>query len=73
MGALGEVLGHAVRARRQQLGWSQERLAEESGLDRTYISGIERATRNPTLAIQERIASALGTTVAELLASGDGR
>lgn len=61
-------LGEAVRVRRKALGWSQERLAEVSGLDRTYVSGIERGVRNPTLTTLDRLARSMGTTVSELLA-----
>jgi transcriptional regulator with XRE-family HTH domain len=46
---------------------SQEQLAAKAGLDRTYVSGVERGTRNPSLQTAERIARALGTTVAKLL------
>ena len=34
---------------RKERGWSQEALADEAGLDRTYISGIERVVKNPTV------------------------
>lgn len=47
-----------VRLRRER-GWSQEQLADEAGLHRTYVSGIERCVRNPTLLILERLAKAL--------------
>lgn len=56
-----------MRTTRTRRGWSQERLAEAAGLDRTYISGLERGRRNPSLSSQERIAAALGTTVKALL------
>ena len=69
MEPLATVFGTSVRRRRLQLGWSQELLGEKSGLDRTYISGIERGVRNPTLAIQEKIADALETSVVLLLDS----
>lgn len=52
---------------RKERGWSQEALADEAGLDRTYISGIERVVRNPTITVVERIASALGCRLGELL------
>ena len=52
---------------RQQKGWSQEDLADESGLHRTYISGIETASRNPTITVVERLAKALKATVSVLL------
>jgi len=41
-------LAKAIRDRREELGYSQERLAEECGFDRTYISMLERGTRNPS-------------------------
>ena len=56
----------ALRALREERGYSQEELAERAKLDRTYISGIERGVRNPTLLSSLRIAKALGTTVCEL-------
>lgn len=52
---------------RHAKGWSQEELAEEVGLHRTYISGLERGVRNPTLLVLERLAKALKVTVAALL------
>jgi transcriptional regulator with XRE-family HTH domain len=71
---LRRAFGEAVRLVRKGRGWSQEQLAEAAGLDRTYISGLERGTRNPALSTQERIAAALGVTLHELLkqAEGDG-
>jgi transcriptional regulator with XRE-family HTH domain len=58
----------AVRIRnlRNQHGWSQERLAEEAGIHRTYLGGIETARRNPSLRNIIRIAVALGVPVAAL-------
>lgn len=52
---------------RKERGWSQEALADEAGLDRTYISGIERVVKNPTVSVVERVAVALGCTLGELL------
>lgn len=52
---------------RKARGWSQEALADEAGLDRTYISGIERIVRNPTITVIERIASAIGCSIGDLL------
>jgi len=60
------VLSANIRKFRQRKGWSQERLAEESGLHRTYVSGVERGTRNPTVEIVGKLAKALGVRVAEL-------
>jgi transcriptional regulator with XRE-family HTH domain len=58
--------GANVRTQREARNLSQERLAELADLDRTYISGIERGARNPTILSTLRIAKALKTSVAEL-------
>lgn len=60
-------VGQNVRRIRKEAGWSQEDLALESGLHRTYISGIERGVRNPTVLILEQIAETLEVNPAELL------
>jgi len=54
-----KLIGDNVREIRQKHGWSQEDLAHESGLHRTYISGIERGVRNPTATVIERLAVTL--------------
>lgn len=51
--------GQRVKALRLQLGLSQEAFADKCGLDRTYISGIERGVRNPTLEVIAVIADGL--------------
>jgi len=61
--------GIAVRRLRLEAGLSQEALGVEAGLDRTYVSGIERGIRNPTLKIISRLANALGASPAQLLDS----
>jgi len=61
------TLGRNVRRLRLEKAWSQERLAFECELDRTYISGIERGVRNPSISIVSRIAAALGVAPARLL------
>jgi transcriptional regulator with XRE-family HTH domain len=58
--------GLRVRQLRQLRGWSQERLAKECGLHRTYIAGIEHGERNVSLMNIEKIAIALGIDIAEL-------
>lgn len=58
--------GRRVRALRQERGFSQEAFADAAGLDRTYIGGIERGTRNVSLINIERIAKALRVQLAEL-------
>ncbi len=61
------VFGRRVRALRQGTGVSQERLAQMSGMHRTYIGGIERGERNPTLLNIARLAHALGVEPGALL------
>jgi transcriptional regulator with XRE-family HTH domain len=56
-----------VRRHRQDAGISQEELADRAKIDRTYVSGIERGIRNPTVRIVAKIAHELGTTASELL------
>lgn len=59
--------GFNLRRLREKNGWSQEELADRTGLHRTYISGIERGIRNPTLMIIEKVANSLDVSPAELL------
>ncbi|MBV7299036.1 helix-turn-helix domain-containing protein [Enterovibrio paralichthyis] len=61
------AFGKHVRSLRQQLEISQEELAANCGLDRTYISGIERGKRNVSLINIFRLAEALGATPSALL------
>ncbi|ANR80537.1 transcriptional regulator [Kosakonia sacchari] len=61
------LLGLRVRTLRTQAGLSQEGFADKCGLDRTYISGIERGIRNPTLEILYILATALHIELATLL------
>jgi len=60
-------LGLNVQRMRREKSWSQEDLAFESGLHRTYISGIERGVRNPTITIVQRLAKTLNTNAGSLL------
>jgi len=64
---LKELFSRNVRARRAYLGISQEQLGEKSGLERTYISQIERSNANPTFETLCSLAKALDTSVVELL------
>jgi transcriptional regulator with XRE-family HTH domain len=63
------LFGQNVRLAREKKSWSQERLSEESGLHRTYISGIERGVRNPTIEIVQQIAIALDINIPDLFVS----
>ena len=62
-----EVLGATIREFRVGLGISQEALAENCDLHRTYIGGIERGERNVSLENIVRIATALRITPSKLL------
>jgi len=61
-----ESFGQAVRERRHDLGLSQEALGYRCGLDRTYVSGIERGVRNPTLKVMLQLAEGLEVRLSEL-------
>ena len=61
------AFGRAVRETRAQQGLSQEALGFRCGLDRTYVSGIERGVRNPSVWNVQRIALGLDTSASQLL------
>ena len=64
---LRKQVGLNVRRIRHERAWSQEELSFESDLHRTYISGIERGARNPTIEKIDQLATALGVEPMELL------
>jgi transcriptional regulator with XRE-family HTH domain len=61
-------LGSNLKRLRSEKGWSQERLAFEADIHRTYISDLERAARNPSLLLLEKLALALGVPASALIA-----
>jgi transcriptional regulator with XRE-family HTH domain len=61
-----QELGRRIRAARTSLGYSQEDLAYESDIDRSYIGGVERGERNITFKVLCKIAAALRCDVAAL-------
>ena len=67
MESLGAAVGVAIRNRRTAMGLSQEKLGEVAGLDRTYISGVERGVRNPTISSLGRIAVALECNLSSIV------
>lgn len=69
--AVASALGKRIRELRQKRGWSQEYLAELAGTHRTYMWGIERGVRNPSLRHLAQIANALGVSIAELFTTPD--
>lgn len=60
-------IGRTIRELRAQGGWSQEALAHEAGVDRSYMGGIERGEHNMTIVNLLRICRCLGISVSELL------
>ena len=58
--------GNRIRELRKDKGLSQEDFADLCGFDRTYVSGIERGTRNPTLKALEVLANALDVSIEDL-------
>lgn len=63
-----ELVGRNVRRIRVATGVSQERLAFDSGVDRSYLGGMKRGEENPTVDVLDRIAVTLSVHVSELLA-----
>ncbi len=61
-----ETLSRNIRTLRAARGWSQEALAHEAGLHRTFVAHVERGARNISLNNIERIALALGVPVSRL-------
>ncbi len=62
------LFGARVRELRIHQGWSQEELAERCGLHRTYVGAIERGEQNVSLINIDKMARALGVSLAELFA-----
>ncbi|TPK66262.1 MULTISPECIES: helix-turn-helix transcriptional regulator [unclassified Mesorhizobium] len=62
-----EAFAQNLRALRRARGLSQEELAHHAGIDRTYISALERNVYNASIDVVDRLAEVLGVDVAELL------
>lgn len=61
------IFGKNVRKFRRQQGLTQEQLAFDAEIDLTYVGGIERGKRNPSLLVMGRIADALSIPLVKLL------
>jgi len=59
-------LGSNLKRLRKEKGWSQEEFADRAGIHRTYVSDIERAARNPTITIVEKLAKPLKVSASAL-------
>jgi len=63
----GEIFGATVRRLRVDRGWTQERLAEASGLTTTYVGQVERGVRVPSLTVVLKLARGLSVSPSDLL------
>lgn len=66
-----ELFGNSIRTHRKRKGLSQEKLALECGLDRTYLGSVERGERNISLLNIAKIARALGIKLSKLFSNID--
>ncbi len=71
MAGLAPRIGRVIRKYREGIGLSQEALAEEAGLHRTYISLVERGHRNISVDALSQIAEALGVYPSRLMADAE--
>lgn len=69
--AFQAALGLAVAARRQELGQTQEQLANNTDLHQRWISNVETGKRNPSYGSLRRLAAGLNLTASELLARAE--
>jgi len=53
-------IGQVLRQKREAAGFTQERLADLAGIDRSYVSILERGLKSPTIDMLDRLANALG-------------
>lgn len=67
-----QIFGKNMRRIRMAAGLSQDEIAVRMGVEQTYVSGLERGVRNPTLTTVDRVAAALNVKITALLeANGD--
>ena len=67
------AMNETLRTLRRAKGWSQTRLARESGVSQTYISDLEAGRSNPTVPVLKRLAAALGVRVSDLIEESEDR
>lgn len=65
------ALGRAIRLRREEIGLSQEAVADTADVDATSIRGLERGIANPTWDVADRVSRALGLALHELARMAD--
>jgi transcriptional regulator with XRE-family HTH domain len=66
---INQIFGYRVRELRLARGWSQEEFGAQCLIDRTYVSGVERGVRNPTLTVISSIAAGLNVPIESLFTS----
>ena len=62
-----ERVGLNLQRLRREKGLSQEELADRANIHQTYLSGVERGKRNPTITVLQRIAEALGAGIEDVV------
>ena len=62
-----ERVGLNLQRLRRDKGFSQEELADRAQIHQTYLSGVERGRRNPTITVLQRIAEALDADITDLV------
>ena len=67
--SLGGIVARNIRRLRLERGLSQEALAVDAGIDRTYVSRLERGLENPTISVLEKLARALSSNIEELFSA----
>lgn len=67
-----EIVGYNLKRLGIAQGVSQERLAYDAGVDRSYLGGMERGEKNPTVDILDRLAVTLAVQIGELFTTSDG-
>ena len=70
---ISKAFGKVVRRRREKLGLSQEALAANAGIHRTYVSSIELGKVRLGLDIAKKVAAGLGVSLSELIADAEGK
>ena len=70
---LKSKVGSVLRAKREKLDLSQETVAERAGVDRTYVSILERGLKSPTIETLERICHVLGTLPERVIEEARGK
>ncbi|WP_332713276.1 helix-turn-helix domain-containing protein [Pelagibacterium mangrovi] len=66
-----ELVAWNMRRLRVAAGFSQEKLGDAAGVDRTYVSRLERKMENPSIGVLEKISEALGVHISEMFAEPD--